>query len=57
MLSLAGLLIFREKPGVLSYEAVWVCLDSEGFMYTARTLVRLLWIVLSEWQDERHMVG
>ena len=57
MFHLAGLLIFREKPGVLAEKAVWVCLDSQGFMYTADSLAGLLRVLVMEWRQDKHLVG
>ena len=48
--------IFREKAGVISSDPCWVCI-STGYLYTASTLSGLLWILLTEWKDDRHLVG
>lgn len=51
-----GMKIFKEKPGVISEGPGWVCID-DGYLYTADTLLGLLWMLLTQWKDDRHMVG
>lgn len=57
VLQIGGLLIYREIPGVLAETAVWVCLDSEGFMYMADSLAGLLRVVATPWRQDKHLVG
>ncbi len=48
--------LFKEKAGVFSEDARWVLLHS-CWMYDAATLAGLLWLVLREWKNDRHLVG
>ena len=48
--------IFKEKAGVISKDPVWVCIDS-GYLYTAPTLFKLIVILVTEWRNDKHMVG
>lgn len=57
VVQIGGLLIYRETPGVLAETAVWVCLDSEGFMYMADSLAGLLRVLVMEWRQDKHLVG
>ena len=54
---LTMLKIYREKPGIISEKSVWVALDGAGYLYTAATLLGLLWTLATEWQNDRHIVG
>lgn len=56
MLRLFGFGIFREKPGVISKDAVWVCFYSH-YIHTGDTLASLLWDVVTEYKNDRHLVG
>ena len=57
VLRIGGLLIYQESSGVLAETAVWVCLDSQGFMYMADSLVGLLRVLATEWRQDKHLVG
>lgn len=48
--------IVKEKPGVISEGPCWVC-TSQGYLYTHDSLFGLLWTVISEWKNDRHLVG
>ena len=48
--------IFKEKPGVISRNACWVCLHKE-YLYTSSTLLGLLRKVITEWNHDLHLVG
>ncbi len=48
--------IFRERAGVISARPVWVCIH-DGYLYLEDTLPALLWLLLIEWRDDRHLVG
>jgi hypothetical protein len=51
--------IFRERAGVISPGNCWVCLYGgvPGWMHTSESLPKLLWEVVTEWKDDRHIVG
>lgn len=55
-IKLLGALIFKEKAGVVSEGPIWICFERE-FMYMAPTLLGLIWQVITEWRNERYMVG
>lgn len=48
--------IYREKAGVISKEPVWVIIDS-GWLYISKSFLRLLWIYITEYKHNRHLVG
>ena len=58
--SAAGALVVirlsREKPGALSPGTCWVLVHS-CYMYTRPTLIGTLWQALTQWCDDRHLVG
>lgn len=47
--------IFKEKPNIISEKAVWVCFSHE-YMYISETLFGLLYIILSEWKHDTHLI-
>ncbi len=48
--------IFREKAGVISKNHVWVCFHNE-YMYLGDTLPGLLLEIVTNWKNDRNMVG
>lgn len=48
--------IFREKAGVISKEPVWVCIHGY-YMYLGDNLPQLLWVMATQWNDDRNIVG
>ena len=48
--------IFKEKPGVVSPNACWVCLSGR-YMYDAETFFGLLWTIYREWEENQNLVG
>jgi len=48
--------IFKENVDVISEESVWVCLDKE-YLYIKSTLFGLLWIIITEYKQDKHLVG
>lgn len=51
-----GLEIFKEKAGIISKDPVWVAIQSD-YLYIAPTLFRLLWLLITEWKNDRHLIG
>lgn len=49
--------LYREKAGVISIKKVWVFIDSQGYLYIHGSLFRLLIEVVTEWKDDKHLVG
>lgn len=49
--------LVREKPGIVAPHAVWVFLDEHGYVYIDSSLLRLLWTVITEWRQDKHLVG
>lgn len=47
----------KTKPGEISPEPSWVCVDSEGYLYIANTLPELLKQVFEEFRSDKHIVG
>lgn len=48
--------IFKQKAGVISKKDCWVCFHS-CYMYIADTLMELIWVIITEWKQDRHLVG
>jgi hypothetical protein len=48
--------IFKEKPGVISVKHCWVAIGG-GYMYIEDTLLGLIWLLITEWKHDRHLVG
>ncbi len=48
--------IFREKAGIISVDRCCVAYH-KGYLYTADTLLQLLWTVLTEFNNDKHLVG
>ena len=48
--------IFKEKPGVISKEAAWVCKNNE-YTYTGGNILKLLWSMLTGWNSDKNLVG
>jgi len=48
--------IWREKPGVISEGQAWVC-QHDCWLYAHDTLGELLWVLFTEWKQDKHLVG
>lgn len=46
--------IFKEKPGVISKNEVWVCIH-DSWIYIADTLEELVNILNTEWEADKHL--
>jgi len=46
--------IYKEKSGVISKEPVWVCIQNR-YLYTHNTLIGLLWTIITEYQEDKHL--
>ena len=57
--NLFGVLLFRERVGVISPGPCWVCTYGgvPGWLHANEGLLPLLWEVITEWQADRHVVG
>lgn len=49
--------VFRERPGIISPNSIWVGFGCGPYMYTHSRLIGLLWLMLTEWKDDKHLVG
>lgn len=49
-------MIFKEKSGIISKKECWVAIFNE-YLYTAETLDELLYILYTEWEHDKHLVG
>lgn len=47
----------KEKPGVISETAVWVFIDSQGWLYIEESLLDLVRVVITEWRQDKHLCG
>lgn len=48
--------LFRERAGVIAPTPVWVCLVNDR-IFIHEHFWKLVWLVITEWSDERHLVG
>lgn len=48
-----GMKIFKEKAGVISPNATWVCIH-RPYLYTADTFIGLIITVIKQWKSERN---
>ena len=48
--------IYREKAGVISEKPIWVCMCG-AYLYTGETLRRLIEVLNTEWEHDKHLVG
>jgi len=48
--------IFKEKPGIISPNACWVCFCGP-YMYDANTFLGLLWTIYTKWQADHNLIG
>jgi hypothetical protein len=53
---LFGFLLLKERAGVISPAPIWICFHS-CYMYNGDTLAKCLWAVISQWKDDRNLVG
>ena len=51
-----GFNIFREKPGVISESECWVCVYG-CWLHTGDSLISVLWNVVTEFKNDRHLFG
>lgn len=55
-MKLFGFTIYREKPGVISKGPCWVCFYGY-WMHADYPFWRLIWNVVTEFKNDRHLVG
>lgn len=48
--------IYKEKAGIISEYPIWIILH-EGYLYESRTLFRVLWLFITEYKHDKHLVG
>jgi len=48
--------IYKEKAGIISEQSVWVCINND-YLYISENLLKLIWILLTEWNNDKHLVG
>ena len=47
---------FRSKPGEISEGMSWCC-SHGGYLYIGTSLWNLIWIFITEFRDDKHLVG
>jgi hypothetical protein len=45
-----------EEAHVISDAPAW-CFEMNDYLYISATLPGLIWVVVTEWQDEKHLLG
>lgn len=48
--------IFKENKAVLCEKPIWICFHSY-YMYTGNTLIKLIWQIITEWNNDKHSIG
>ena len=48
--------LFRERAGVISTGPCWVCIY-DCYLHADENLLRLLWSVITEYKNDKHLVG
>jgi hypothetical protein len=51
-----GMIFWREKHGVVSPGPVWCCTYS-AYLHTQDSLPKLLWELITEFRNDKHLVG
>jgi hypothetical protein len=54
---LGNLSIYKEKSGIISKDSIWICIDIMGYLYTSKYLLKLLMLIITEWRQDRHLIG
>lgn len=49
--------IFKEVAGKISDKPCWCCIAEGCYLYTHDYLIGLLWIIVTEWRSDKHLVG
>jgi len=51
--------IWREKSGVIGPDSYWCCVYDgiPGYLHTANSLSELVWQLLTEFRNDKHLVG
>lgn len=49
-------IIFKERRGATDKTPCWVAID-DSWLYIERTLLCLVWTLITEWQSDKHIVG
>lgn len=49
-------IIFKEKAGVLADTPLWVIFH-HTHMYSHKTLFGVLWLFLSQYKHDKHLIG
>ncbi len=52
-----GYKLYKEMAGIFSENPIWVFIDSGGYLYTHESLIKLIYLVITEWQHDKHLVG
>lgn len=47
---------FKSKAGEISEEPSWVIIN-DGYLYIADTLRSVILVAMTEWKDDKHLVG
>jgi len=48
--------IFYDRDTMFPEANMWIGFHS-CYIYTHKTLLGLLWVMLTEWKQDRHMIG
>ncbi len=55
---LGNYLLYHDKAYQISKNKIWCFFDFNGaWLYTDESLLRLVYIIITEWRRDRHLVG
>lgn len=56
VMRIGNFVIYKEKANVISHEPIWIIFQS-FYMYSSPYFIGVWWQMITEWQNERHIVG
>jgi len=51
-----GIKIFKESPGIISKDSCWIIYKG-NFMYIHTYLLGAIWQMITNWNNEKHLIG
>jgi hypothetical protein len=55
-ITLFGFAFFKERAGIISPNELWICFKDE-YMYDSPTLFGLIKQIITEYRDDKHLIG
>ncbi len=48
--------LYKEKANVISEKPIWIFMY-KGWLYTGESLLKLVFIVITQWKQDKHLAG